>query len=160
MINYSIRKAEMRDLETIQKLIRDLCLLEQEKFDQTTRTDYSLSEKGKEYFISNIESVDSYAIVAEIDGEIIGYFIGSIKEPEDFRIIKSLAEGDNMYIKESSRENGIGTAFINQFESWCRERKIQRIRYTASANNVDAIKFYESNGSKKYNIILEKELDY
>ncbi len=160
MINYSIRKAEISDLEIIRKLNHDLCLLEKEKFDQTTRIDYSLSEKGKEYFISNIESANSYAVVAESEGKIIGYFVGSIKEPEDFRTVKSLAEGDNMYIKESFRGNGIGTEFIKQFEEWCRERKIQVIRYTASANNVDAIKFYESREYKKYNIVLEKELEY
>ena len=158
MSEYQIRKATISDLPAIQELNRKLCVLESEKFDPTTKPDYSLSESGKEYFTSNLNSPNSFSLVAESDGKVIGYILGSIKEAEDFRTIKSLAEGDNMYVEEAFRGKGIGKSFIEQFESWCRERNIQRVRYTASANNLDAIKVYEAGGYKKYNIVLEKEL--
>jgi ribosomal protein S18 acetylase RimI-like enzyme len=158
MINYEIRRANINDLEEIQRLNKALCVLEQENFDPTTRTDYSFSEQGKTYFTNNIESSDSFAVVAEVEGKVVGYLIGSIKEPEDFRTITSIAEADNTFVEESYRGKGIGSAMYKEFENWCKERGVQKIRHTASAKNINAIAFYESSGSEKYNIVLEKDL--
>ena len=64
-----------------------------------------------------------------------------------------------MFIVENYRGKGIGGKLSKQFEDWCKERKVQIIRYVASAQNIEAIKFYQAHGSKKVNITLEKELE-
>lgn len=158
-MNHTIRKANISDLESIQKLNQLLCELERKEYDHTTSTEFSLSESGREYFSENLNAQDSFALVAESEGKIVGYFLGSIKEPEDYRIIKSIAEVDNMYIEENMRGKGIGKEFIRLFENWCRERKIERIKFVASAKNTKAIAVYEACGAEKYNIVLEKILD-
>ncbi len=153
-----IRISTISDLESIQKLNQSLCELERKEYDKTTSIDFSLSKNGTEYFSNNINSPDSFVLVAESEGKIIGYLLGAIKEPEDYRTINSLAEADNMFIEETFRGKGIGKEFIRLFEEWCRERKIERIRFVASANNAKAIAVYESCGAEKYNITLEKIL--
>ena len=136
----------------------ELCAKENREFDQTINADYPFSEAGKEYFKSRIESSDSLTLVAEVDGDIVGYLAGSIIAPEDYRTLTKIAEAENMFVKESFRGQRIGTKLSGQFEEWCREKGAQRIRHVASAGNGEAIKFYKAHGSKEVSVTLEKEL--
>ena len=52
---------------------------------------------------------------------------------------------DNMYIDENYRRYGIGSLLINELKKYCREKKIQNIKVTASAKNNKAINFYMKN---------------
>ena len=76
----------------------------------------------------------------------------------DYRTVTKLAEVENMYIKDDFRSQGIGGKLVVLFEDWCRQRKVQRIRYVASAGNIEAIKFYKKHGCKEVDIGLEREL--
>jgi GNAT superfamily N-acetyltransferase len=69
-----------------------------------------------------------------------------------------LAELENMYVKESLRGHGIGGKLIRQFEDWCKEKGVQRIRVVASAGNNEAIRFYKAHGAQEVSMTLEKEL--
>jgi ribosomal protein S18 acetylase RimI-like enzyme len=155
----SISRATILDLETIQKLNQALCAKENREYDETINADYPFTEKGEEYFRSRIESADALVLVAKEGPDSVGYLVGAIIEPEDYRTIRTIAELENMFIVENYRGKGIGGKLSKQFEDWCKERKVQIIRYVASAQNIEAIKFYQAHGSKKVNITLEKELE-
>ena len=155
----SISRATILDLETVQRLNAMLCAKENVEYDQTIDADYPFSKSGEEYFRSRIESPDALVLIAKEGENSIGYLVGGIAEPEDYRKVMKIAELENMYIEEDFRGKGIGGKLSKQFEDWCKERKVQRIRYVASAQNLEAIKFYEAHGSKKVNITLEKELE-
>jgi len=157
MKGITIRKATINDLGAIQELNHELCIKEHNEYDSTINPDYPLSKAGEEYFKSKIESSDSLALVAETKGNIVGYFVGSLADSPDYRVVR-LAEAENMYVKESFRSQGIGSGLSLKFEDWCRERKVERIRHIASAGNVEAIKFYKKHGCKEVDIALEKDL--
>jgi ribosomal protein S18 acetylase RimI-like enzyme len=154
-----IEKASIADLEIIQKLNQELCTKENQEFDETIDPDYPFSEKGEEYFRSRIESADGLTLLAKEGAVVVGYLVGGMVEPEDYRTVNSIAELENMYVQESMRGKGVGGKLMSQFEDWCKERKVQIIRVVASAANIDAIKFYETHGSKKVSLTLEKNLD-
>ncbi|MES2314414.1 MAG: GNAT family N-acetyltransferase [Patescibacteria group bacterium] len=152
-------KASIADLEAIQRLNQELCAKEHNEFDSTINPDYALSEPGVEYFKSRIESSDGCALIAKEGDEYVGYLIGGMAAPEDYRTIKSAAELENMYVKDSMRGKGIGGKLVQQFEDWCKEKGVEVIRVVASAENAAAIKFYEAHGAKPVSLTLEKKID-
>jgi ribosomal protein S18 acetylase RimI-like enzyme len=153
------RKATLSDLETIRKLNQELCLKENRQYDSTINPDYANTKSGEEYFRSRIEQPDCFAILAEEEGVAVGYLIGSLIPSEDYRTVTKLAEGENMYVKGAFRGRGVGTKLVKQFEVWCREKGVQVIRYVASAENTEGIKFYKTQGLKEISVTLEKKLD-
>ena len=155
----SISKATILDLQEVQRLNAMLCAKENVEYDQTIDADYPFSKSGEEYFRSRIESPDALVLIVRDGENSVGYLVGGIAEPEDYRKVVKIAELENMYIEETFRGQGIGGKLSKQFEDWCKERKVQRIRYVASAGNVEAIKFYKTHGAKEINITLEKELE-
>jgi GNAT superfamily N-acetyltransferase len=153
-----IERATIADLEIIQKFNNKLCTKENREFDKTINPDYPFSKVGEEYFKTRIESANGCALIAKESGVAVGYLVGVIIEPDDYRTIESMAEVENMLVQEFMRGKGVGGKLMKQFESWCTEKKVQIIRIVASAANNDAIKFYKKNGSKEVSLVLEKEL--
>ncbi len=158
MNSITIRKATPADLESILKLNQELCQKEHDEYDETINQDYPFTGNGKKYFTFRIESADSQAFVAESGKDAIGYLVGGIIKAEDYRTVKKLAEVENMYIKAAFRGNGIGARLLEQFEMWCREQNVERIRFVASAENEKAISFYKTNGAEAVAVTLEKKL--
>ncbi len=158
MKEITIRKAILADLKSIQELNHELCTKENREFDSTIDPNYPFTKKGEDYFELRLTSQDSFALIAEIGAEVVGYLVGALIAPMDYRTVTKLAEVENMYIKDDFRSQGIGGKLVNLFEDWCRQRKVQRIRYVASAGNVEAIKFYKKHDCKEVDIGLEREL--
>ena len=147
-----IRKAGLEDLTSIQKLNDNLFDLEFNNFDDTLKREWALEKEGQEYFEDMIKN--GIVFVAQIENKIVGYLAGSICEPISY-ITESFAELDNMCIDNEYRRFGIGTLLISSFKEYCKEKKIQNIKVTASAKNSRAIQFYIKNGFEDYNITLK-----
>lgn len=159
MNEITIRKATIEDIETIQNLNHKLCLKENSEFDPTINTEYSLSDSGYKYFKWRIEGSDSITLIAVNGGNNgVGYLIGAVIDTYDYSTIRCLAEAENMYIEESYRNQGIGGKLITQFEDWCSTKKVERVRYVASADNKEAIKFYKNHGASEVSVTLEKDI--
>ena len=150
-----IRKATIEDLVSIQELNNNLFELEFNNFDDTLKVGWPFEKEGKEYFEDMIKN--EIVFVAEVEEKIVGYLAGSICEQTSY-ITETFAELDNMYIDENYRRYGIGSLLINEFKKYCREKKIQNIKVTASAKNSRAIQFYMKNGFEDYNITLKYKI--
>ena len=158
MNEINIRRATIGDLKIIQELNHKLCLKENHEYDSTINPDYPFSKSGEDYFRSRIESTDALALIAEENGNIVGYLVGALIATEDYRIPIKIAEAENAYVDEVFRSRGIGGRLAQEFEEWCRNNGAQRIRYVASAANAKAIKFYKAHGAEEISLTLEKEI--
>lgn len=147
-----IRKAELADLNSIQKLNDNLFDLEFNNFDDTLKREWALEKEGQEYFEDMIKN--EIVFVAQIEGKIVGYLAGSICEQISY-ITETFAELDNMCIDDEYRRYGIGTLLMNEFKKYCKEKNMQNIKVTASAKNNRAIQFYRKNGFEDYNVTLK-----
>lgn len=153
-----IRKASIEDLNTIQELSIKLSEKEAEEFDSTIDPEWNSTEEATEYFRERITEENSFAMVAEDDGQVTGYAIGAITEAEEYREDLEIAELETMYILPEYRSQGIGTELMEQFTSWSEEKDANRLRVEATAQNEGTIRFYRENGFEDYALTLEIDL--
>jgi ribosomal protein S18 acetylase RimI-like enzyme len=158
-MSIEIRKAKNEELKRIQELNHKLFLKEFNEYDKTLDCNWSLDERGEEYFKERIGGQNSVCFVAADGGNIVGYIAGSLTETESFRLdLGQMAEGEDMYIEEEYRGQGLGHKLMGAFLDWCKERGVSRVKLVAWSGNGKAIKLYEELGFKKYSLSLEKEL--
>jgi len=155
-MNFTIKKATIDDLETIQDLNNKLFELEYNNFDPSLKIGWPYEIAGEEYFKDLIENQIIYLALAE--KEIVGYLAGSIHVESSYNTT-SIAELDNMFILEEYRKYGLGTKLFNEFKLYCIENKIEELKVTASAKNINAIKFYQKNGFEEFETTLKMSLD-
>ncbi len=111
-------------------------------------------EEGHEYFSKLLKSEKSLGLLAEADGEAIGYLIGYMRRSSSLRPVK-LAELESMYVQEEYRGQGIGQQLVERFLEWVREQGGERVSVTAYAANERAIAFYRKMGFTPKSLTLE-----
>jgi len=152
----TIKTATLENLEDIIKLNHMLCIKEHTDYEITVNPYFPISQIGRDYFKERIKN--ECALVAIYNDGVIGYLVGAIIPNEHYRTISKIAEVENMYILEPSRNLGIGKMLMKEFEKWSKSKNTQIIRVVASVQNTDAIKFYQNTGFNDYNLTLEKKL--
>jgi len=104
-----------------------------------------------EDFRRAIESDTFDAVVAEADGEVIGYGVLNIAE-------ESI---DAVFVQPAQRRNGIATSLVRQLENRARMRAVSALTIVSSLN---AVGFYESLGyerrGEKVRTIEETDLPF
>ncbi len=158
-MEYKIRKAKSEDLEIVQELIRKLCVNENRNFDSTVNPGFYATEEGKNSLQGCISGDSSIVLVAEDGGKIIAYVAGGVGRAESYRNIKYICELGSIWVEDEYRSKGVGKRLVEEFEKWCREKKVFRLRVNASASNERAIEFYRKAGFENHELILEKALD-
>lgn len=121
----TLRRAYPADLDRIVELEREIFPEDawpREKLDDDIRSPYS------------------HFIVAEMDGEIVGYAIAH-HLPED-----DIADVYNLAVLESHRGRGLGATLLDALIGWCREQGASAIMLEVRADNVPAQALYASRG--------------
>jgi len=156
----TITSATLDDLQAVKELNHQLFQNEIEnKYDETLDASWPLGDEGDEYFRSRINNDGGCLFIAKSDGNIVGYLAGGFSHVSRCRNIKgAVAELENMFIEADFRNKGVGAMLAEEFFTWCRNNKCARIRVVASFANSQGIKFYENNGFKPFEVILEKPL--
>lgn len=156
MKNLFVRKANLNDLEIIQKLNNQLFELELENYDTTLVKDWAISIEGRDYFENLINN--HYVLVALLDDEIVGYLAGTINEKGSYENIQ-YGEINNMFIQDSCRGYGVGKSLVDEFKTYCKNNDIDNLMVTASAKNINAINFYKKNGFQDFNLTLTMNIE-
>jgi len=151
-----IRRANIDDLENIQKLNQKLFEMEHAKYDDSLNLTWTLGELGKEYFTKMITIEKTF--VACDEEKIIGYLAGSVRIKLTY-ITSKVAELENTYVENEYRRQGIGTELINEFKKCCKDEKVESIIVTASSSNDNAISFYKKNGFDMHSATLKCEVE-
>jgi GNAT superfamily N-acetyltransferase len=135
-----IRKAEMVDMEAIHALVRELAEYEKGLHRVTTST---------ESYMEDFDGKVFDAIVAEVDGEVVGmalYFMafstwrGRMLYLEDF------------VVKESMRGHGIGKLLFEAFLEESKKQKVALVKWQVLHWNEPGLNFY-----RKYETVFDDE---
>lgn len=103
-----------------------------------------------------MKDVNNELIISESNGEIVGFV-------HQIYVLDPFHGGVNSYImslfvKESCREKGIGLQLVKKALESAEKRGVIEVHVDTEENNVKAIKFYEKQGFRKVEIMLEKSL--
>ena len=114
-------------------------------------------EMWLKYFERHVRSRTRKAIVAERNGEIVGYLIGELqKRPPIFETPRQ-AYIDNIGVLERERNKGIGSLMLEAFAEWAKEKKMPSIILNVVVENNPAIRLYEKHGYKT-TILTQRKL--
>ncbi|MEK6858393.1 MAG: GNAT family N-acetyltransferase [Nanoarchaeota archaeon] len=152
----NIRKATMKDAQAIKGLNKKGFHHEFKLFDKTIDIDWP--NKNDSYYRNAISNKNFLTLVAEVEGEIRGYLIGSVTRAESYRKYSKLVELNNMFIIKEHRGKGIGTQLIQHFLKWAKNKKMKRARVVVSFANIQGIETYKKNGFVGYDITMERNL--
>ena len=97
-------------------------------------------------YINNSENQMSY--VAENNGEIIGFFSGSLISKYKPFADKKFAELCAIYIHPNYQGLGIGTRFKNIFIDWLKQKGVKKFMLGVLKDNHNSRKVYENWGGK------------
>lgn len=155
MDNIIIRKANINDLENIQKLNKELFILEHDNYDPNLIINWPFENFGTKYFIDMINN--QIILVAEKNNNIVGYLAGTIDKKFTY-VDKKTAEIENLFILDKYRNLGIGKMLISEFKKICKENNVKRIIVTAASQNIKAINFYKSQGFEDKKVTLKIDM--
>ena len=100
------------------------------------------------------EQIASYrdlgdALVATIDGAIVGHALVVETEEVDTFEIKSLA------VEEERRSTGIGAALVQKAAAHCAVRGARRLIVATAAASIPALQFYQRQGFRIHHIVRD-----
>ena len=156
-----IRLAKADEWKALQALNLEIFEFELENCEPTSNLDYPFSPEGEQYFKSAALQQDPYfAIVAVLDGNIVGY-----------AIIKRIAASDLLHrvgvvqfqlhtlsVEKAHRNKGIGSELVDAAKAFAKERGANRLKVAAYARNKRADHVYKERGFVELEVIYEVTL--
>lgn len=158
MKNLLIRNCKTDDFEYINLIMDEIHKLHVDnRPDIYCETNIVMS---KDEFESIVNSDKTISIVAQIDSEVIGLCIISIKDIGGNSAIKSrkVAYMDDLGVLRKYRNQGIGKRLYNEGKKRALEFGVESLELMVWEFNRDAIRFYENEGMKARSRIMEVKL--
>lgn len=138
----NIREATRADSEVVREVHRESIEgLGPQAYDQEQIEAWASGCESADYS-SAIESDDLYYIVAEENGECLGFGSLLAESPDGYEAAAD-AEITGIYVHPSVARDEVGTALLTNVEQKARDRGFQTLGLTASLN---AVPFYEYHG--------------
>lgn len=154
-----IRDARKDDFERLNELYEQLDELHRNAYpDRFRRPDKA--GRTEEYFISLLENSDAYLIVAEDEGDILGFAEAYIRKAPDFPVLqpRTWLLIDGIAVDKVYRNKGAGQALFNELINRSKEKGISDIELKVYGFNETAIKFYEKNGFTNISRTMYKKI--
>jgi len=115
-------------------------------------------EMWVKHFNRYVRSRTRKAIVAELDGEILGFLIGEIQKRPPVFVSPLQAYVDSIGVLECHRSQGIGSMMLDAFAVWARERAMPYIMLFVAVENDTARHLYEKHGFRSMMLSQRKLL--
>jgi len=93
----------------------------------------------------------SFALVAEEDGEAVGYAVVHVQGPDETWVTgERTAELESLAVLPSHRGGGVGAALMDAVDEELGRLGIDDLWVAVVAGNTDALRFYERRGLRTY----------
>lgn len=136
-MSYSIRKAELKDAESIYNLIHELAVFEKEpEAVEVTVDDIQLDGFG--------DQPKFEAFVAELNNKVVGmalfYYRYSTWKGKTIHL-------EDLIVKETARGKGIGKSLYNEVLKYAYQQQLKRVEWAVLDWNTTAVDFYKNSGA-------------
>ncbi len=104
------------------------------------------ADRWAAYITERIEDCCFAVLVAEIDGEVVGYVVATEIQYPPITTIRSYGFLQEIAVTEKHRKRGIGRRLFEAAEQWLLDRGVSRIEVKVDVLNPDSRAFWESAG--------------
>ena len=146
-----IRNAEQKDVGALDALLTRLSRLEKQ-WDPNIDEEYLWHDN----YAGMIGAEGFKVLVAEEDGELIGFLSGFVLE-QPARLVR-IAILDALYVSEDHRKKGCAKALIEAFRQFAVEESAGCIELKVLSGNLPAGTLYESLGFKEISRYMRLKL--
>jgi GNAT superfamily N-acetyltransferase len=117
--------------------------------------------QGRDYYRATIDDPRSVCLLAVAEpatGPLTGHLIGKLNKPDELRPNAITASLVSMYVADSARGTGVGTALHEAFLAWVREHGVNELTVSAFASNRAALDFYRARGYLPHTAVLRADI--
>ena len=147
-----IRRVTERD-------ILDLSILSKQFAKEAKQNGYNLSFKQDRFvdsFMAVVKNPDYYYLVAEVEGEATGFFLGAIYRPMFSEDI--IAAEMFWWIDKEHRGRKVAVSMLKSFEDWAKEAGATQVNVSDLQGVKNLDKLYERLGYTKSEVTYRKDL--
>ena len=99
-----------------------------------------------------------FTVVAEIQGEVVGYAAGNIVNLPQYRVETEKLQVYSVSVSEQYRSRGVGTALLARMDEVAREQNIRIVEINTVHRKNPAVDFYRRQGFETMDYIMVKHL--
>jgi ribosomal protein S18 acetylase RimI-like enzyme len=140
-----VRKANIKDVKTVVELAVGL-IEYHSNFDLYFEPSKDAKNVYIKYFKKFIKSPKNFLLVAEEDGEIVGFSSGEIKKGPAMFKIRFTGTLEYMYIKKEFRKQDVGDMMFKMLMDWFKKKKIGYVVISVHTKNDIGNSFWKKNG--------------
>jgi ribosomal protein S18 acetylase RimI-like enzyme len=121
---------------------------------------YFFTYGSREDFLADFERFQQYFLVAESDGEIVGYVNGSVLVNDKLEVLpkqETYLEVENIYVRPEFRNQHVGGDLLERLLAIAEQNGIRRFSVNTITKDMDRIlRFYRRYGFKPWYVELFK----
>ncbi|HUP89226.1 MAG TPA: GNAT family N-acetyltransferase [Longimicrobiales bacterium] len=156
----SIRRATTEDLPTIGRLGAELVRmhhgLDAKRFIAAT----SQTESGYSWFLgTQLEEPNVIVLVAERDGEVIGYTYASVEGPDYMSLRGPAGVLSDIVVDPKHRGQGVGHTLLDATLGALKERGVPRVVLSTAEGNERAQHVFARAGFRRTMVEMTREVD-
>jgi len=155
-IEMDIQIEQTKDHEVISKLNEPVQTLHHQLYPKDFKK-FDLNS-ATHFFKEILISADSYAFLAKIDAEPVGYILCMLKtrKENEFQHEKKILYIDQISINDEFRKQGIGKKLMHKAFELANELHVTEIQLDHWVNNDSACSFFKQLGFRYYNYKMKK----
>ena len=119
------------------------------EYDPERFSTFANVEGAARFYRSRFDTPDSAVLVAEVDGEVVGF---AYLERDELNYAELLRDGawlHDIYVNESARAEGIGRDLINAAAETAKRMGAKKLLLTVAAKNAIAQQVFEKAGFRR-----------
>jgi GNAT superfamily N-acetyltransferase len=159
----TLRRAVTADIPALLELA-DVLVAYDRQFDPSLDPAYNRSEEGTAWLRESLVDTNALVLIASANADAgnatpLGMLFGRLEESEPWRATGGvLAELEMLCVVPEGRGRGIGKKLVEAFAAWARERGAVRLWVRVSAENSGAVRFYQRELFRDYDVVLERRI--
>jgi GNAT superfamily N-acetyltransferase len=125
------------------------------------RTANGAATRYAERLLRRVEhSTFTRAYVAELDGQVVGYVLGSVLDlhPDLFEQREAGFIAD-LFVLPAYRRRGIARRLVAAVNAWFAEQGMRIVEWSVAAANVEGLRFWEALGGQPIMVQMRVSLD-
>ncbi|WP_432856261.1 GNAT family N-acetyltransferase [Amycolatopsis sp. CA-161197] len=122
-----------------------------------TRMDLAWPQReGPAYYTALLADEDALCLVAHGERGVSGHLVGRLRRQDPLHPGAVTAVLESMRVTAGRRRTGVGTALVERFDEWAKNRGADGFEVTAYAANAGARAFYRRHGFREFEVTLRR----